>query len=205
MFWWLGYRGNSAGPEQDFGQRERLPDRNNGVLPEIVPLGEITESRILVVEDQDADLRFLDQLLRASGFNNVSLTSDPLTVAETLDPNVFDLVILDLWMPGLDGFSLLYQMRAKVPSDRFLPFLVMTADTTIETRRRALASGATDFLTKPVDVVEVMLRVHHLLEIRRLHSALAQKAGLDQARWHESDILPGDRESRRLTLPIAEA
>jgi signal transduction histidine kinase len=135
----------------------------------------VSSARILVVEDQVADLHLIEQVLAAAGFLNVGLSTDPLTVANMFDPARLDLVILDLWMPGLDGFALLRQMRDRIPAGTYLPLLVVTADVSVDTRRRALLAGATDFLTKPIDVVEVTLRVKHLLETRRLQVALFEE------------------------------
>jgi len=135
----------------------------------------ISGARILVVEDQVADLHLIEQVLTSAGFLNVGLSSDPLTVAHMFDPTRLDLLILDLWMPGLDGFALLRQMRERIPVGTYLPVLVITADVSVDTRRRALVAGATDFLTKPIDVVEVTLRVRHLLETRRLQVELFEE------------------------------
>lgn len=135
----------------------------------------ISDARILVVEDQPADRHLIEQVLAAAGFRNVGLSSDPLAVATDFDPLRIDLVVLDLWMPGMDGFAVLRQLRERIPSDSYFPVLVITADVTVETRRRALLAGATDFLTKPIDVVEVTLRVRQLLETRRLQVELAQQ------------------------------
>jgi signal transduction histidine kinase len=135
--------------------------------------GQISDARIVVVEDQASDLLLLEQLLASAGFHNVGLTSDPVALVESFSPDQVDLVILDLWMPGLDGFSVLRQLREKSLPEVFLPVLVLTADNSLETRRRALVAGATDFLTKPFDVVEITVRVRHLLEVRRLQLALS--------------------------------
>jgi DNA-binding response OmpR family regulator len=136
-------------------------------------LDHISDARILVVEDQPADLHLLEQVLAASGFRNVGLSSNPVSVASMFDPSRLDLVVLDLWMPGMDGFELLRQLRERIPTDLYFPVLVITADVTVETRRRALLAGATDFVTKPIDVVEVTLRVRQLLEARKLQLELA--------------------------------
>ncbi len=142
----------------------------------------ISNARILVVEDQTSDLHLIEQVLEASGFRNVGLSSDPVLVASTFDPSGLDLVVLDLWMPGLDGFALLRQLRERVPADLYFPVLVITADVTVDTRRKALLAGATDFLTKPIDVVEVTLRVRQLLEARKLQVELAhQRSQLEYA------------------------
>jgi DNA-binding response OmpR family regulator len=135
----------------------------------------ISDARILVVEDQPADRHLIEQVLAAAGFRNVGLSSDPRAVATEIDPLRLDLVVLDLWMPGMDGFAVLRQLRERIPSDSYFPVLVITADVTVDTRRRALLAGATDFLTKPIDVVEVTLRVRQLLETRRLQVELANQ------------------------------
>lgn len=135
---------------------------------------EILSSRILVIDDQDANLRLLEDLLGREGFSNVLGTTDPAQVADlhtAFDP---DLILLDLLMPRIDGFAVLEQLaRLRSPGD-FRPVLVLTADATRDARRRALALGAKDFLTKPFDNVEAMLRVWNLLETRHLYRRLQQ-------------------------------
>jgi signal transduction histidine kinase len=135
----------------------------------------LSGARILVVEDQVADLHLIEQVLAAAGFLNVGLSTDPQTVTHLFDPARLDLVIIDLWMLDLDGFALLRQMRERIPVGTDLPVLVITGDASVDTRRRALLAGATDFLTKPFDVVEVTLRVRHVLETRRLQVELFEE------------------------------
>ena len=144
-------------------------------MANVSKMDHLSGARILVVEDQVADLHLIEQVLAAAGFLNVGISTDPLTVAHMFDPARLDLLILDLWMPGLDGFALLRQMRDKIPVGTYLPVLVITADVSVDTRRRALLAGATDFLTKPIDVVEVTLRVKHLLDTRRLQVELFEE------------------------------
>ena len=135
---------------------------------------EIQSSRILVVDDQDANLRLLEDLLGREGFSNVLCTTDPTQVVDLCTAFDPDLLLLDLLMPGLDGFAVLEQLaRLRGPHD-FRPVLVLTADATRDARRRALALGAKDFLTKPFDNVEAMLRVWNLLETRLLYKRLQQ-------------------------------
>ena len=91
-----------------------------------------------------------------------------------------DLIILDLMMPGLDGFGFMTEAAKFVPEDTYLPILVITADTTRVARQRALTMGARDFLTKPFEATEVLLRVRNLLETRFLHERLrARNASLE--------------------------
>lgn len=132
-----------------------------------------TDSLVLVVDDDPASLRLSEQILLAAGYWNVHLFSDPREVTKAVEPLKVDLVISDLQMPDVDGFSLLKSIKESVPEGEFLPVLVVTADATTESRRKALLLGADDFLTKPIDVVEMTLRVRHLLQLRTLHTALS--------------------------------
>jgi putative two-component system response regulator len=129
-------------------------------------------SKILIVDDELANVRLLERLLRDRGYGETTSTTDPHQVEElvqTIDP---DLVLLDLHMPGLDGYTLLERLRAKVVPMTNLPVLVLTADVTPAARERALSLGAKDFLTKPFDRTEVVLRVNNLLETSALQRAL---------------------------------
>ena len=133
---------------------------------------DILASRILIVDDLPANLRLLEDLLGREGFTNVVSTTEPQQALElhaAFDP---DLVLLDLMMPGMSGYAVLEQLERRRDSDDFRPVLVLTADATTEAKRRALSVGAKDFLTKPFDHIEVMLRVWNLLETRALHRKL---------------------------------
>jgi len=137
---------------------------------------DILASRILIVDDQPANLRLLEELLGSEGFGNVLSTTDPQQVVDLYTAFQPDLVLLDLLMPELNGFAVLEQLaRLRVP-DEFRPVLVLTADATLEAKRRALSLGAKDFLTKPFDTVEAMLRIWNLLETRQLYQRLKQLA-----------------------------
>ncbi len=133
---------------------------------------ELLASRILIVDDQPANLRLLEDLLAREGFTQVVSTTEPEQVLDlhtAFDP---DLVLLDLMMPGLSGYAVLEQLERQRPPDEFRPVLVLTADATSQARRRALSLGAKDFLTKPFDTIEAMLRVWNLLETRLLYKRL---------------------------------
>jgi len=132
----------------------------------------LLDSRILIVDDLPANLRLLEELLAREGFTNVVSTTEPEQVLElhaAFDP---DLVLLDLMMPGLNGYALLEQLERRRGLDEFRPVLVLTADATTAAKRRALSLGAKDFLTKPFDPIEAMLRVWNLLETRQLYRRL---------------------------------
>jgi putative two-component system response regulator len=138
------------------------------------------DARILVVDDEEANVALLERLLGMAGYRNVVSTTDPRNVRELLHEFRPDLILLDLLMPHLDGFAVMELLASEVPVDSYLPVLVLTADATRETRRRALAGGAKDFLTKPLDVDEVLLRIANMLDIRYLHlQLLGEKEALE--------------------------
>jgi signal transduction histidine kinase len=139
------------------------------------PTDEQLASHLLIVDDEEANLQLLERLFRSLGYAHLRLVSDPRLVEGAFEEFAPDLVALDLHMPHISGFDLLERLTSRIPADDFLPMVVLTADVSSETRYRALAKGATDFLTKPVDLVEVSLRVHRLLETRGLHRSLAQQ------------------------------
>jgi DNA-binding response OmpR family regulator len=136
------------------------------------------QARILIVDDEPANLELLTRLLKREGFADIVTTTNSREALRVFEERTFDLVLLDLMMPGLDGFALLQAFGRLIPGDVYLPILVLTADATLPTRRRALALGAKDFLTKPFDAIEVILRIFNLLETRVLMLELA-KHGID--------------------------
>ena len=133
-----------------------------------------TQARILIIDDQYANLNYLETVLRQAGYAQLCAETDPHRAVEHLTTFKPDLILLDLWMPTLDGFAVMDRLRPLISLGGYLPILVLTADVTVETKRRALASGARDFLTKPFDRAEVMLRIQNLLETRFLHLELAR-------------------------------
>src|SRR6266545_3519253 len=134
--------------------------------------GSSTEARILIVDDEESNVRLLERALTQAGYGNITSTTHPREVSCLVAECEPDLILLDLMMPQMDGFEVMQVLGALSTRDSYLPILVLTADTTTETRRRALASGAKDFLTKPLDLDEVLLRIKNMLEIRLLHEEL---------------------------------
>jgi signal transduction histidine kinase len=134
---------------------------------------ESNDAVLVVVDDDPPSLHLSDQVLRAAGFHNIHLYTDPGQALRDSASLEVDMVIADLQMPEIDGLQLLTELRSKVPDGGFLPVVIVTADAATQTRRRALAMGADEFLTKPIDVVEMTLRVRHLLDMRAMHNALA--------------------------------
>lgn len=130
---------------------------------------DLRRATILIADDEPANVELLVSCLRDEGYENVVGTTDSREVTglcASLNP---DLVLLDLHMPRTDGFEVLAALRAQLPPEDRMPVLVLTADVTAAAKQRALAGGAKDFLTKPLDIVEVLLRIHNLLETRFLN------------------------------------
>ena len=131
---------------------------------------ELLSRRILAIDDEETNVLLLANVLDREGYRDVHCLTN-LEMYIKLSP---DLVLLDLMMPKVDGFQLLEAFSRHDQPDEFRPVLVLTADTTLQTRRRALALGAKDFVAKPFDVIEVALRISNLLETRILYERLRQ-------------------------------
>lgn len=132
----------------------------------------ILSRRILIIDDEDANVLLLRSLLEREGYGDLHGVTDPgraLAAYVDLQP---DLVLLDLMMPVVDGFELLEAFGRHDRPEEFRPVLVLTADTTVQARRRALSLGAKDFVAKPFDVIEVALRISNLIETRILYEKL---------------------------------
>jgi len=131
---------------------------------------EILNASILIVDDQEANVRLLEQMLQEAGYRRVTSTMDPHAVCALHRANNYDLILLDLQMPGMDGFEVMEGLKANIADD-YLPVIVLTAQP--GHKLRALASGAKDFISKPFDLVEVKTRIHNMLEVRVLYKKLA--------------------------------
>jgi PleD family two-component response regulator len=126
---------------------------------------EIHNARILVVDDQQANVLLLERMLRGAGYSSITSTMDPREVCALHAKNRYDLVLLDLEMPAMDGFTVMEGLR-EIEPDGALPILVITAQP--DHKLRALREGAKDFVSKPLDLAEVLMRVYNLLETRLL-------------------------------------
>jgi putative two-component system response regulator len=141
----------------------------------------LTTSRILIVDDQPSNVMLLEGILQEEDCTSYRSVTDSREVLPAFLAYVPDLVLLDLQMPYLDGFAVMEQLRTCIAPADFLPILVLTADITPGAKRRALSEGALDFLTKPFDATEVILRIKNLLHTRSLHLQLQkQNEVLDQ-------------------------
>lgn len=134
----------------------------------------LQQMRILAVDDDESNLLLLRRILERDGYTRVDVVSDPSLVPPRFVEMRPDLVLLDLQMPGIDGFELMDRLVPLTDDGSDVPFLVLTADATDETRRRALSIGARDFLTKPLDSVELLLRVRNLLHVKHLQDRVLE-------------------------------
>jgi PAS domain S-box-containing protein len=130
---------------------------------------EILNAKILVVDDQEANVRLLEQMLSDGGYTQISSTMNPYEVADLYRQNRYDLILLDLQMPGMDGFQVLEELK-KIETHGYLPVLVITAQP--GHKLRALQAGAKDFVSKPFDLIEVQTRIYNMLEVRLLYKQL---------------------------------
>jgi len=146
----------------------------------------LSASKILAVDDEQSNIELLESLLKGHGFSRFHSTTDPRTVTGIFAEFHPDLILLDLMMPYCDGFELMGRLQPLIPAGDFLPILVLTADASGDTRIKALGSGATDFLTKPIDAVETLLRIRNLLQTRALHVHLQQQKALLETQVDQS-------------------
>jgi signal transduction histidine kinase len=136
----------------------------------------IQASRILIIDDQAENVLLLERALHSAGYINLASITDSRETFRTLTQFQPDLVAMDLRMPHLDGFALLRELRSRVLFGTYLPVLVLTSDNSRKARQEALALGAKDFLTKPIDVAEALLRIYNLLETRWLYVELQRQS-----------------------------
>lgn len=127
---------------------------------------EIHNARILIVDDQEPNVQLLEQMLHEAGYLNITSTTDPCSVCALHLANHYDLILLDLQMPCMDGFEVMAGLKKMAP-DSYVPILVVTSQP--GHKLRALADGAKDFISKPFDLVEAKIRIHNLLEVRLLY------------------------------------
>jgi CheY-like chemotaxis protein len=152
---------------------------------------DILNARVLIVDDQDANVRLLELILGHAGYTSVTATLDAREVCELHRRNHYDLIMLDLRMPGMDGFGVMAGLK-EIEADGYLPVLVITAEP--GHKLRALEAGAKDFISKPFDRAEVLARVHNMLEVRLLHletKSLYGKLVAEHRRLIELSAQPG--------------
>jgi putative two-component system response regulator len=166
--------------------QESLPSKLTGGAEGMTA---ITRASVLVVDDEDSNIRLLRRMLARAGFTDVRATSDPREVAALVAESEPDVVLLDLHMPERDGFQVLEDLAAYTRGTGTkgvpLPVIMLTGDSSPAVKRHALALGAKDFVAKPFDAPEVVLRINNLLETRHLHLALQKQNATLEATVHE--------------------
>lgn len=171
----------------------------------MIASSDILKGRILVVDDKASNVLLLERMLADAGYTSVESTTDPAIVCALHQKNAYDLILLDLEMPGMDGFQVMDDLRLCDPGG-YLPVLAVTAYPAH--KLRALYGGARDFISKPFDLPEVLMRVRNMLEVRLLHAA-----DMDNAKRLEAmalnDALTGLANRRlladRLTMALLHA
>lgn len=153
---------------------------------------DVLNARLLIVDDEPANVNLLERVLKDAGYTNVVATLSPTDVEPLHQDSPFDLILLDLQMPGMDGFQVMDRLGT-VASDGYLPVIVLTAQPAH--KLRALQAGARDFISKPFDLLEVRTRIHNMLEVRLLYKELA--------RYNE--VLENTVRERTLALQESEA
>lgn len=159
---------------------------------------DILNASILIVDDQQANVTLLETLLADAGYTNVSSTMKPVEVAALYRKHTYDLILLDLQMPEMDGFQVMECLKANMQND-YLPVIVLTAQP--GHKLRALQSGAKDFISKPIDVIEVRTRIHNMLEVRLLYKKLENYSKLleEEVQERTAELRESEARFRSLT------
>src|SRR5450759_1202454 len=131
----------------------------------MISSSDILHGKVLIVDDQEANVILLERILRGAGYVSITSTMNPAEVCELHRNNRYDLILLDLQMPGMDGFQVMEGLK-EIEPDGYLPVLVITAQP--GHTLRALQAGAKDFISKPLELAEVLARVHNMLQARLL-------------------------------------
>lgn len=160
----------------------------------VISLSTILKSKVLIVDDQEANVMLLEQILLREGYEAVSSTLKSTDVCDLHRQHAYDLILLDLQMPDMDGFAVMEELK-QIEKDSYLPVLVITAQP--DQKLRALKAGAEDFITKPFEIAEVLMRVHNMLKVRLLNKELHSYNEILEQRVHErtADLKEGYQET----------
>ena len=157
----------------------------------------VLDAKILIVDDKETNVKLLEVILRSVGYVGITSTLDPYAVCELHAKNCYDLIVLDLQMPGMDGFQVMEGLK-QIEKGGYLPVLVITAQP--DHKLRALRAGAKDFISKPFDTAEVLTRVHNMLEVRLLNVAIRRKN--DELKTLFDQVVAERKVSERLALHV---
>ena len=136
--------------------------------------GDIRSAKILIVDDEPHMIAIIEAALKSGGYENLSTTANSAEVVDRYRDTAPDLIVMDMNMPGVHGMDILEELHTVVPDEEYLPILVVTADQNVDRKLSALAWGAKDFLAKPFEVPELLLRVRMLLETRQLFNRVSE-------------------------------
>ncbi len=162
----------------------------------------ILNGSILIVDDRAANVQLLDQLLRDSGYTNVTSTMDPQAVCALHAEHKYDLILLDLNMPVMDGFEVMEKLK-EAGADPYLPVIVLTAEP--KHKLRALQMGAKDFISKPFDLLEVKTRIYNMLEVRLLYKKMNNYSKLLEMAMQQDDADAISATPTRLSAAVRAA
>ncbi len=162
----------------------------------MLPKNQTAHTRILIVDDQKLHGLYLKKVLAEEGFENVEYSNDPLKVLQLVRDFHPEIIVLDLFMPHLDGFQIMEQL-AEFRKDHYLPVLALSSEKSSDVRLRALQSGATDFLNKPYENMEIIFRIRNMIEMRTLHMEVK-----NQNKILESKVQDRTKELRDTQLDI---
>ena len=158
---------------------------------------DILRGNVLIVDDQEANVLLLERMLRGAGYSTIASTTHPGEVCALHAENRYDLILLDLQMPGMDGFQVMEGLKTNA-SDSYLPVLVITAQP--GHKLRALQAGARDFISKPFDLVEAKTRIRNMLEVRLLYRKLEQYSAVLEQTVQERTAELRESEARYRSL-----
>ncbi|MBI5214145.1 MAG: response regulator [Ignavibacteriae bacterium] len=158
------------------------------------------DAKILIVDDEPSNVELLESMLIKEGYVSYKSLTDPRHVVPTYKEWLPDLILLDIMMPHMDGFAVMEELKQLIPHDDYIPLLVLTADTNVETKKTALAKGAMDFITKPFNIIEVMLRVKNLLHTREIHRQLQNQNVILEERVRERTYELIESQERLLNI-----
>ncbi len=164
----------------------------------MIATSEILSARILIVDDQEVNVRMLKRLLSEAGYSHVTASTNPVEVCALHRKNDYDLILLDLQMPGMDGFQVIEALKTN-DADPYLPVIVLTSQP--GHKLRALKAGAKDFISKPLDLTEVTTRIHNRLEVRLVYRQLALHTRMleETVRERTAELRESEARYRSLT------